>query len=88
MTGMPWQVTEGPIEHIVFVEPNFGGSSVMSELSRDEAFARLLETVYMPATNRGAAAARLKVLSRGAKAWRLQAGDPDQAVRHLRKVAN
>ncbi len=87
MTGMPWQVTEGPLEHIVFVEPNFGGSSVISPVSRNEAFTRLLETVYMPATNRGAAAARLHVLCRDAKAWRLQAGDPDQAVRHLRKVA-
>ena len=85
--GAHWTITERPVDHLVFIESNFGGSSILSALTRDEAFARLMETIYMPPTNRGAAAARLRVLSIGAKAWRLQAGNLDQAVWHLRKAA-
>ncbi|MEP9390174.1 hypothetical protein [Mesorhizobium sp. KR9-304] len=85
--GGSWAIAEVPIDHLVFVEPNFGGSSVLSPLSRDEAFARLLETTFMPSVQQGPAAVRLRKLCVDAGLWRLQAGNLDHAHRHLRKVA-
>lgn len=86
LCGVPWEIAERPIEHLVFIEPNFGGSSVLSTLPNDEAFARLLKTAFLPAEQLGKAAARLKMLSVDARTWRLQAGDLNQAVWHLRKA--
>jgi hypothetical protein len=87
LCGARWEITERPIQHLVFVEPNFGGSSLLSPLSREEAFARLLETAFMPPTLRGRAAARLRMLVLQAACWRLQLGNLDQALWHLRRVA-
>jgi len=85
--GDRWEIAEGPIDHLVFVEPNFGGSSILSPLSRDNAFARLLETIFMPPAMRGPAVVRLRRLCVDARLWRLQAGDLDQAVLHLKAAA-
>jgi len=85
--GTSWEIAEGPIDHLVFVEPNFGGSSILSPLALEEAFARLLETTLMPSTQKGVAAVRLRKLCVEAGKWRLQAGNLDQALRHLRIVA-
>lgn len=85
--GTNWEIAEGPIDHIVFVEPNFGGSSMLSPLALDEAFARMMETTIMPSAQKGAAAVRLRKLCVEAGKWRLQAGNLDQALRHLRIVA-
>jgi hypothetical protein len=85
--GTRWEIADGAIDHIVFVEPNFGGSSILSPIALDEAFARLLETTFMPPAQRGLAAVRLRKLCVEARKWRLQAGNLDQALRHLRIVA-
>ena len=85
--GTSWEIAEGPIDHLVFVEPNFGGSSILSPLALDEAFARLLETTFMPPAQRGLAAVRLRKLCVDAGTWRLQGGNLDQGLRHLRIVA-
>lgn len=85
--GTNWEIAEGPIDHLVFVEPNFGGSSILSPLAVNEAFTRLLETTFMPSAQQGLAAVRLRKLCIEAKTWRLQAGNLDQALRHLRIVA-
>lgn len=85
--GASWEIAEGPVHHLVFVEPNFGGSSILSPLSRDESFARLLATTFMPSVRQGVAAVRLRKLCVDARLWRLQAGNLDQALRHLRRVA-
>jgi hypothetical protein len=86
--GRPWRIACGPIHHVVFLEPNFGGSSIMTPLTRDEAFARLMESAFMPEIERGAAAARLRMLCIGARCWRMQMGDPIMAIWHLRKVGS
>ena len=86
--GARWKIAKGPIQHLVFVEPNFGGSSILSPLLRDEAFARLLETVFMPSVKRGEAVVLLRRLCLESRIWRLQAGDLDQAIWHLHAAAN
>ncbi|MCI5073612.1 hypothetical protein [Oricola sp.] len=88
MHGASWEIAEAPIDHVVFVTPNFGGSSILSPLSRDEAFARLMETAFLPSEGRGKAVARLRKLCIDAKNWNLQSGNLDQALKHLRAVAN
>ncbi|MCX7304204.1 MAG: hypothetical protein NTV73_07680 [Hyphomicrobiales bacterium] len=85
--GAGWVIAEAPIHHLVFIEPNFGGSSILSPMSRDNAFARLLETTFMPSVKKGIAAVRLRRLCFDAQTWRLQAGAIGQALRHLRIVA-
>lgn len=87
LRGARWQIAEGSIDHLVFVESNFGGSSILSPVLRDEAFARLLETTFMPSVQQGRAAVRLRKLCVDAGLWRLQAGNLGQAVRHLLTVA-
>jgi hypothetical protein len=86
--GNPWEIVERPLDHIVFAEPNFGGTSILSPVSRDAAFSRMLETAFMPSQGRGKAAASLRTLSITARAWRLQVGKLDQAVWHLRRIAD
>jgi hypothetical protein len=84
----PWEIAERPIDHLVFAEPNFGGASRLSAISRDEAFARMIQTAFMPSDGIGRAAALLRTLSASARAWRLELGVLDQAVRHLREIAD
>jgi len=86
--GSPWEIAERAIDHLVFVEPNFGGSSALSPISRDTAFARMMQTAFMPSESVGRAAALLRTLSATANAWRLELGGLDQAVRHLRKISD
>lgn len=81
-----WQIVERPIDHVVFAEPNFGGTSILSPVSRDAAFSRMIETAFMPLRSRAMAAASLRTLSVNARAWRLQVGKLDQAAWHLNKV--
>lgn len=86
LLGARWELSQQPIRHLVFLEPNFGGSSILSPLGREDTFARLMEGAFMPPKNRGGAAASLRVLCVNAQAWRLQAGDLSQAVWHLQKA--
>lgn len=86
--GKPWRIAERPIDHVIFAEPNFGGTSILSPVSRDAAFSRMLETAFMPSQGRGKAAASLRTLSITAQAWRLQVGKLDQAAWHLQKIAD
>jgi len=85
--GAPWVIEERPIDCLVFVESNFGGSSILSPLPREEAFARLMEAAFMPATGRGAAAARLRRLCVEATPLKFQVGNLAEAVRRLQAIA-
>lgn len=85
--GAPWRLVEQPIDHVIFAEPNFGGSSILTPMPQELAFGSMLAAAYMPDTNRGMAAAGLRTLSATAKSWRLQVGRLDQAVSHLRKIS-
>ena len=84
--GQPWEIIERGIDHIVFAEPNFGGTSILSPVSRDAAFGQMMATAFMPSQGRGKAAALLRNLSITTKAWRLQIGSLDQAAAHLQKT--
>jgi hypothetical protein len=86
LRGGRWEIAEQPIDHLIFTEPNFGGASILSSISPDAAFARMIETAFMPSQGRGRAAALLRTLGATARAWRLQLGRLDQAVWHLRKI--
>jgi len=87
LCGAQWVIRDCPVEHLVFVESNFGGKSILAPLSGDAAFARLLETAFLPTTNRGAAAAKLRMLGAHASAWHLLAGDLNDAIWQLQKNA-
>ena len=86
--GGLWEIAERPIDHLIFTEPNFGGTSILSPISREPAFARMIETAYMPSVGLGRAAALLRILGSTARSWRLQLGGLDQAVWHLRKICD
>ena len=83
MGGRTWRIERGSVDHLIFIEPNHGGASVMGELTPDQAFARLVDKAYMPPSGKAAAAARLRMLSLGARSWKLRLGDLDRAVWHL-----
>src|SRR5262249_11172774 len=57
--GQPWLIEAGPTSLLIFIEPNHGGTSILTNMGREEAFARLLETSHFPKEARGAAAAVL-----------------------------
>jgi hypothetical protein len=85
--GGEWRIAEGPLDALVFLGSNFGGSSVLSPLGREAAFARMLESAILPATGRARAVARLRRLALGCGCWRLQTGNLDQAIDRLRGLA-
>jgi hypothetical protein len=85
-TGSDWTISARAVDDLVVLEPNFGGSSVLSPLTREQAFARLMEFSFFPATGRTRAAARLRKLVAESCCWRLQTGCLDQTISHLRKV--
>ena len=80
-----WRIERGPVDHLIFIEPNHGGAAVMGELTPDQAFARLVDKAYMPPSGKAAAAARLRMLALGARSWKLQLGDLERAVWHLNR---
>jgi hypothetical protein len=87
-TGGEWTIVEGPIDALVFLEPNFGGSSVLSPLGHEPAFEHVLENAFLPTTGRARAVARLRTLALGCCCWRLQTGNLDQAIERLRRLAS
>jgi hypothetical protein len=87
-TGAEWTIVEGPVDALVFLEPNFGGSSVLSPLGQERAFEQVLENAFLPTTGRARAVARLRTLALGCCCWRLQTGNLDQAIERLRRLAS
>lgn len=87
-TGTEWTIVEGPIDALVILEPNFGGSSVLSPLGHERAFERVLENAFLPPTGKARAVARLRRLVVGCGCWRLQTGNLDQAIDRLRRLAS
>jgi hypothetical protein len=80
-----WRIERGPVDHLIFIEPNHGGSSVMGALTADQAFTRLIDKAYMPPSGKAAAAASLRLLALGGHSWKLQLGDLDRALWHLNR---
>jgi hypothetical protein len=81
-------IVEGPVDALVFLESNFGGSSVLSPLGQERAFERVLENAFLPTSGRARAVARLRSLALGCGCWRLQTGNLDQAIERLRRLAS
>ncbi len=81
--GMPWIIRPGAVEHIVFLDSNFGGLSMLKPLATGEAFRRLVADTLLPDAAVGPAMARLRRLTVAARTWRLSLGDLKSAVRHL-----
>lgn len=77
--GGPWRIAAGRADHLVFADPNHGGTSALSAFSRDEAFKRLVRDCFLPETRQSDAIARLRRLSLEAHCWHLQLGDVAEA---------
>ncbi len=86
LSGRSWRITAGQADHLVFIEANHGGRSVMGWVTPDDAVRRLLETSLMPAEGKAKAAARLRQLALQVPAWRLSLGDLKGAERHIRHL--
>lgn len=84
--GLPWRIERGRLDHLVFLEANHGGRSMMRPVGPDEAFRRLLAESLLPPTGVAGAAGRLRALAASRPAWRLSVGDLDGAVRHLSRI--
>jgi hypothetical protein len=74
VAGRPWRIGGGRADHLVFLDPNHGGRSAMSPVSRDEAFSVLAAHCLLPPTDQAAAAGRLRRLAQAAQGWRLSLG--------------
>jgi hypothetical protein len=85
--GRPWTISRGAIDGLVFLEPNHGGRSVAKPISRDEAFSRLMQTVFFPRLSPLAEAVRVRALAAATPAYVLRLGDLTGAEFHLRHVA-
>lgn len=86
IAGLPWRIERGRLDHLVFLEANHGGRSMMRPIGPDEAMRRLLGEALLPPSGVAGAAARLRTLATTRPAWRLSVGDLDGAVRHLSRI--
>ena len=84
--GKPWHIDAGPAKLLIFLEPNHGGTSILTSMGREEAFAGLVDMSLFPKEARGAAAAALRMAAIRARCLKLSLGDLDRAVWHLRRA--
>jgi hypothetical protein len=80
-----WRIDRGQADNLFFIEPNHGGSSILTPMPREEAFGHLVTAAVMPASAKAAAAVHLRTMALKAHCWRLQLGDLDRAVWHLQR---
>jgi len=85
--GRPWVVRPGSLDGIVFLEPNHGGRSVAVPISANEAFRRLMRTVYFPRVSVLAETVRLRRLVAEVPAYALRLGDLTGSQFHLHQLA-
>jgi hypothetical protein len=81
-----WRLQAGPIDQIVFAEPNHGGPSFLTPLDPDKAFGLLLEESWLPETRQAIAVARLRKVALKSGCWLLKLGNLEQAEWHLRRM--
>jgi hypothetical protein len=86
IAGRPWRIERGRLDHLVFVEANHGGRSVMTPIDREAAFRLLVSQSLMPPRGVAAAVGRLRHLATTLPAFRLWLGDLDGAERHLKQA--
>jgi hypothetical protein len=82
-----WRIAPGQADVMVFLVPNHGGLTSVKRLDDSVAFARLLDSAYLPHTAKGPALARLYQLTRRAARWQLTIGGLEGALWHLQQLA-
>lgn len=86
--GLPWRIERGPVDHLVLIEPNHGGHSVLSPLAASQAVVETLAHATLPEGGRGRSLAAIADLVGGARTHRLALGDLPNAIRHLRRICH
>jgi len=84
--GLAWRIDRGPIHHLVLIEPNHGGRSVVSPLAESAAVAALLPHATFGDGGGGRSLGAIAAIARGAHLHRLALGDLPNAIRHLRRI--
>jgi hypothetical protein len=83
IAGLPWRIERGRLDHLVFLDANHGGRSVMTPIPRNLAFKLLLDQSLLPRSGVSAAVAALRRLAMSAGVFRLSLGDLEGARWHL-----
>ena len=79
--SLPWTISPGTLDHVVILEANHGGRSVIHGIETEQALKRAVEQAVLPNQGKGAAFARLraKILTAGCHCLRIgeleQTGD-------------
>ena len=81
-----WHIDAGPAKLLIFLEPNHGGTSILTGMGREEAFAGLVDMSHFPKEARGAAAAALRIAAIQARCLKLKLGGLDRAAWHLHRA--
>lgn len=82
-----WTIKPGPADVLLFLTPNHGGLTSTNPLSANQAFERLMKTVFLPETGKPAALARLHNLTRTAQRFEMRLGCLKAATWHLRQLS-
>jgi hypothetical protein len=85
VAGRPWRIRPGRADHIVFLEANHGGRSMLAPVGADEAFRGLTEDCLLP-DQKIVGLARLRRLAQETRTWRLSLGDLNEAEDRLRDL--
>jgi hypothetical protein len=85
--AVDWQIAPGRASFLVFLEPNHGGLTSAARLGREEAFERLLKSIYLPPRGRGPALARVHCLAGETKCYKMRIGELSRALWHLKQLA-
>ena len=85
--GTPWEIEQGVLDGLVFLEANRGGGSSIAPLSTDRGFRRLMREVVLPRTGIAAASALLRRSLVAVPNFILSVGDLDRAQFHLEVIA-
>lgn len=85
--GSPWSIREGRLDGMIFIQPNHGGRSIASKLSTDDAFTRLMQSVYLAGNSALMGTVQLRRLASERPAYLLRLGDLSGAEFHLRRLA-
>ena len=83
LPGQQWTIRPGRADALVFLTPNHGGLTSINFLTSNEAFGRLVKTVFLPENCRAAALGRLHMLVSGTKCVEMRFGCPETAMWHL-----
>jgi hypothetical protein len=86
ITGRPWRIEAGRLDHLFILDPHHGGSSAVAPATCEQALGRLLTDCILPSSRRAIAAARLRRLAGEARSWRLSLGQLDEAATLVRQV--